>query len=684
MKYSLPAASWHEYVLSQFTQQIADVCRITVVSDPDNIFAERELLENLDSSGFEVVFFSDPVMFRFIYESRFRAVDSSCRVKCLVLISKLSRDEIGRLPFDVLDAAKRESRVLCFSIAELFPGLVPQIVMQLDRADLPELYEALKQNKPRELNEVQTKDYIIRHVFGIAPELVKTDVDLLRSLLQLHLSGRVLPGALSSHFLGILSQTRKWKEWPLDLLVLNRSDFFGFLNERWPLFVIGQSTGRLQREESELHDTVPLRFNGPRLLPFDHSEIHAYVSRLFAEGFLDTILVPEQLRSVNSWISVGLKATDDHDSPERLRRLLQLLETDLPSQKSNHQDWIRTAQRWAEAVFFMYKECDLLQQEDLNRITLIREHIEQRFLHWIVPNHSLLSSLACWPKPIMVHHIPRYLTQKMRMSKTHLQSMKIALLILDGLALDQWMILRSSFSSSFGFDLHEEAVFAWVPTLTSVSRPSLFSGCPPVSSRGGFVAQREETLWTRLWEEETELPKKQIGYSNQGEMDDTLFCEQIREKLSRSGLRVIGIVVSSVDRILHGTITGKAGLHTSIRYWSSMHYLKNLVLCLLDYGYDVHLSSDHGNTEAVGIGRPNIGSLALDKGERVLMFRDDRTRIEHANVLNASISWPSLGSEFPLLAANGEAFTTKNSRSVTHGGASIEEVIVPFVRIRRL
>jgi hypothetical protein len=69
-----------------------------------------------------------------------------------------------------------------------------------------------------------------------------------------------------------------------------------------------------------------------------------------------------------------------------------------------------------------------------------------------------------------------------------------------------------------------------------------------------------------------------------------------------------------------------------------------------------------------------------------MIYNDAALRAEAARRLTGSIEWPSIGlpSGFlPLLAPARSAFTTVGSNSVTHGGISLEELVVPYVLISR-
>ena len=75
----------------------------------------------------------------------------------------------------------------------------------------------------------------------------------------------------------------------------------------------------------------------------------------------------------------------------------------------------------------------------------------------------------------MAHHVPRFLSMRRGAGET-----KIALLVFDGLAVDQWIQIRECLAKkSQKLDFDESACFAWLPTLTSVSRQALFSGLKP-------------------------------------------------------------------------------------------------------------------------------------------------------------------------------------------------------------
>jgi hypothetical protein len=69
------------------------------------------------------------------YERRFRQVWDSGKETNLVVVLRAPRSDISGLPFDLLQQAERDRRLLSFSLAELFPSLAPHVLSELDRAD---------------------------------------------------------------------------------------------------------------------------------------------------------------------------------------------------------------------------------------------------------------------------------------------------------------------------------------------------------------------------------------------------------------------------------------------------------------------------------------------------------------------------------------------------------------------
>ncbi|MBN2887116.1 MAG: PglZ domain-containing protein, partial [Chromatiaceae bacterium] len=145
--------------------------------------------------------------------------------------------------------------------------------------------------------------------------------------------------------------------------------------------------------------------------------------------------------------------------------------------------------------------------------------------------------------------------------------------------------------------------------------------------------------------------------------------------------RVVGLVVDKVDRIMHGMQLGSAGMHNQIEQWCQGGFLSTLIHQLMEYGYRVWLTADHGNIECRGQGRPAEGVIAETRGERVRVYPTPELRARVAAAFPLAHAWPPVGlpaDYVPLIAQGRTAFVTPGETLVGHGGMAIEEVMVPL------
>lgn len=283
----------------------------------------------------------------------------------------------------------------------------------------------------------------------------------------------------------------------------------------------------------------------------------------------------------------------------------------------------------------------------------------------------------------MLHQVPRYLAHRASTNG----SSRLAVLVVDGLAMDQWAVIRQQIQDQRNWVSDESGLFAWIPTLTSVSRQSIFAGNPPFYFAASLdTTRKEEQHWKRFWEDRG-VRQDAVAYICQGTQEsDQSFITRAQEAVDQPRCRIFGIVMGTIDQMLHGTVTGTDGLHASVRHWGLRGTLRNLIENLLAGGFEIALTADHGNVEGVGIGKPNVGVTAEERGERVHVFRDHNLRFRISESYSGSIEWPSTGlpeDYLALIAPTGGAFITKGRRTVAHGGICLEEVIVPFARITR-
>jgi len=302
------------------------------------------------------------------------------------------------------------------------------------------------------------------------------------------------------------------------------------------------------------------------------------------------------------------------------------------------------------------------------------------FAGWLGGHYASLINLPP-TNPIMLHHVPRRMARDIEDSG----SSSTALIVVDGLALDQWVTIRQLLQKQdANLVMRESATFAWIPTLTTVSRQSIFSGKPPLYFPSSINStNNEEKLWKQFWEGHG-LSRLDVAY--QRGLGDGDASSVLDSAIHPGKTKVVGLVVDKVDKIMHGMQLGSAGMHNQIKQWCQSGFLGALVGQLLDYGYEVWLTADHGNIECDGKGRPAEGVIAETRGERVRVYPTPELRSQVAASFTFAHEWQPIGlpaNYFPLVAGGRDAFVNPEDSIVGHGGIAIEEVIVPLVKFER-
>ncbi len=665
-------ANWRDQILEEFTPQVA---RLTVVADPDGLLLEEALLQAIRARGFELIPFEDNVAFRFAYESKFRSRRNRGEITDLVVLLRAERQDLSTLPYDILQAGRQ----LSFNLGELFPNLSYPVIASLDRSDLDALYYAQARYRPDRLGDNATKDFVLMNVFELTAELINQPSELLRVFLRRHYRGQRVPKILDDRLVQVLRENRTFEPWPIETIVRDREAFFSFLQERWPLF-LNRLAGIADEGRREKDEAYRVEIEGPLDLPFDHDDVRIYIDNLFVEGLMRPVVHRSSRALSDKWVATGIKVDPEADRLRRLDGLVQTVSATIPGPEARHHDWAAFAYRWSEFSVLWAEVASLAPPGTGHRVANLRSAVDQAFMTWIERRYAGLYNQPPDP-PVMVHHLPRHVARQI----SDTTDRKVALIILDGIALDQWIVLRKVLADQRPhFRFREGAVFAWVPTITSVSRQAAFAGKPPLFFPSSIHStDKEASLWTQFWVEHG-LASHEVGYAK-GLGDGSL--DVLRELASRPKLRALGLVIDKVDKIMHGMELGTAGMHNQVDQWAKQHFMADLLDVLFDYGFVVSLTSDHGNIEAEGGGRPSEGVIADLRGERVRVYPDQVLRSRVKKGFPNAIEWPGFGlpdDYCALLAPGRSAFVRNGERIVGHGGISIEEVVVPMVQIERL
>jgi len=657
---------WIERILNEFPAELA---RLWIVADPDDVLLDERVLSEMRARGFDVLPFEDSIVFRTEYEERYRADwDQGKAGPARSLVLHLRGTNINDLPWDYL----RQARKVSLSLADLFPKLSYPVVRQIGAEYLEQLFEAQTKYAVQICGETATKEFILLHIFRISPHLISRSEDLWRELLRLHYRDGELPKMLADHVEHILVNHYAFIGLPLAELFSSKSVLLRVVQDAWFRYLAQRGITGLRKEDPTTADYID-KLN----IPFEHPDVWVIIDSMFLEGTLHPMAVQGELKNIPEWVKVGIVQDPASMRDLVLEGIKNLMQT-MPTIESSHRDWTHLSRRMGE-VLARFHNLDTARADLIkDKVIELQTTADLRLREWVKKHYADLSSLPVVKGPVMVHHVPRFLSMRRSAGET-----KIALLVFDGLAVDQWIHIRENLvkqSPKLVFD--ENACFAWLPTLTSVSRQALFSGLKPREFADTIeTTSPEPTQWSRFWQDQG-LRANEVLYRKGIKRTDQLV--DLDAALSNSSIKVAGIVVDMVDEIVHGATLGKSGITGQIAKWCETGFVDRLFALLLGKGFHIYLTSDHGNVDAVGQGRLNQGVTSDLRGERVRTYRTENLAAEsaatHTNTYRLDIT--GLPANFlPLFADGYTAFVPQGEQVVVHGGISVEELIVPFVNI---
>ncbi|MCZ8195621.1 MAG: BREX-3 system phosphatase PglZ [Aquidulcibacter sp.] len=657
-------SAWTDRILQEFP---SDLSRFWIACDPDLVLLDEHVLQCLRDRGFELVLFDDAVLFRTDYEERYRAAwDEGVAPPSSALILHLSSDQISLLPWDYL----QQARTVRLALSELFDKLSSSVVRQVGPMFYERLFEAQNLHASQSLGDASTSEFILMNIFNIAPALINEEVTFWREILRLHLRGWSLPPVLANRMATTLRSRSALSHLPIEKLVGDRAFALEVIQLAW--------LGYIQTYDIALEASNP-REVGTGLslaVPFDHPDIRMVVDSLFLDGCIEPVAVEELSPSAPAWVQIGI-IKDAHGQSQSIARTAKALAEDLPGEDAHHREWLSFALRMGDILSKFFGLPSKFGEDISANIEGLQLSADEGFQRWLMRHFADLPSLPASKAPVMLHHVPRHLSYRRDQSGG-----KMALLLFDGLAIDQWHRIRRQLSERLSsIKISEGACFAWLPSLTSVSRQAAFSGLKPREFAETIESTAAEPrLWTKFWQD-AGLHKSEIAY-----LKSIKRCEdlpRIAEVACDPNVKIAGIVVDMVDEMVHGATLGKRGIASQIDNWCDTEFVDQLIMLLLDQDFEIFLTSDHGNVDARGIGRMSPGVLSEIKGERVRVYRNALLASSVPADFDAfRFDLPGLPVDFlPFYPKGRGAFVGQGDRLVAHGGMTIEELIVPFVHI---
>jgi hypothetical protein len=281
--------------------------------------------------------------------------------------------------------------------------------------------------------------------------------------------------------------------------------------------------------------------------------------------------------------------------------------------------------------------------------------------------------------------------------------------LIDNLRFDQWKTIQPIFAESFR--IHEEETFySILPTATQYARNAIFSGMLPVDIEKQFPAEWKnddeeggknlhEELFFKALLKRCNLAGLKHSYTKITNHHDGQKMVDNMHNLLQNDINVI--VYNFVDMLSHArtemeVLKELAGDETSYRSithsWFEHSPLHQALKKIAEKNVTVIVGTDHGSVRVKTPGKvigdkQTTANLRYKHGRNlnfepreVLAFKDPRLAGLPVPNVNSSFIFAK-GDIFLCYPNNYNHFVNYYKNTFQHGGVSLEEMIVPIIRM---
>lgn len=371
------------------------------------------------------------------------------------------------------------------------------------------------------------------------------------------------------------------------------------------------------------------------------------------------------------------------------------------SNNPDHEEWKELYKRLVYWELEMGKSdstemMDVLQTQKTEANTEFFKYVSKNYTEWIKDSKGA--------GPLMSHKVFE------KRVAPHLQQGKPTfLVVIDNLRLDHWKAFQPILSDSFRV-LEDDLYYSILPTATQYCRNAFFAGMLPADIEKHFPLEwknDDEDGGKNLYEEtflrnqlkHLKLDKLKTQYIKITNNDNAKALEDSIHNCLNNDLTVI--VYNFVDMLSHArtemeVLKELAGDEISYRSlvvsWFEHSPLHRALRKIADKGIQILLTTDHGSvrvkTPSKCVGDRNTTTNLRYKHGRNLQY-ESRDVLAFRDPKQAGLPVPNVSSSF--IFAKGDVFLCYPNNynhyvnyyksTFQHGGVSLEEVIVPIVRL---
>ncbi len=339
---------------------------------------------------------------------------------------------------------------------------------------------------------------------------------------------------------------------------------------------------------------------------------------------------------------------------------------------------------------------EVLQTQKSEANTEFFKFISRNYASWVKPNSS--------EGPVMSHSL-----MKLKVLPHLEKGTPLFFILIDNLRFDQWKTIQPIFSESFRIQ-EEDCFYSILPTATQYARNAIFTGLLPIDiekkypdlwknddEQGGKNLQEEEFLNSHLKRlgksglkvSYTKVVNNQAGLDlvnnihNMMENDLNVIVYNFVDMLSHARTEMEVLKELASDEISYRSIT---------KSWFEHSPLHQALKKIAEKNIKIVLATDHGSikvkTPYKVIGdKQTTSNLRYKHGrnlnyepKEVLAFRDPREAGLPVPTINSSYIF-AREDGFLCYPTNYNYYVNYYRNTFQHGGVSLEEMIVPVIKM---
>ncbi|KXS38062.1 MAG: PglZ domain-containing protein, partial [Candidatus Frackibacter sp. T328-2] len=516
---------------------------------------------------------------------------------------------------------------------DIFPLLTVEALDWLDNKELEELYIQYKSsNFFDKLDRDETLIFAIKSLYETDMDNVELD-NIIAFLIKFFFVKKELK-----------RDVKEFIREKLDVInisinqVQDRNSFFNYLENEWKSFFT--------------NDKARIDFSTPRL--------RYLIDDCFEQGFMEAIDLNIEDIDVetiikegreNYWVRSGIKNLKELSAKQEvnmeIKRLEELLVNNLSVRK-----WGMIAKIWGKISYLTYSE-------QINKsLTSLQKRLDEQFLVFIKEKYNSLPYDQRFQYAPLNNRILPYITE--------VNPEKFALICFDCMSFKDWQIIKKYLTANLDLNFKERFSFATVPTVTSYSRQTIFSGKLPYETDQKY---KEEKAFKKYITEHLDIVEEEIYFTNEGIPEEDKFL----------GYKAVGLIYRFIDKSIHDALDPE-GHYKNLIHLLDKSELKEVINNLLNDNFKIYFTSDHGNVYCEGNGVRISKALVEDKDTRAALYQYKNLAEDESVPNKVILQFPNIiGEDYIVTMKDRSKYGKK--RALTHGGANIEEVIIPFIEV---